>query len=223
MGLRRVRLMRRWGWGCLVVVVAGLAALGWSSLPVIPDCDGLTMGPGDRCIVLEGGIGGDEGVFTYEESVEGEHRSQAFARVVGWILVVGGVMAFVVGAVAKRWEAARLRDGSRGPEAIAREVEAGRLGDHVCTVALRGDRTLHLHRGGVVVERRQAVESTVAWRDVDEVQVERSAAGGDEWVHTCVLVSGGRRVRLRASPGDRSTLSAVSTLVAAAHSADSQE
>ena len=213
--------MRRWGIGCLVVVLAGAAAVGWSSLPVIPDCDGRTMGPGDRCIVLEGGIGGDEGVFTYEDAVEGERRSQSFARVAGWTLVAGGVAAFVVGALAKRRETVHWRRGQRGPEAIADQVEAADLGDHVCSVAMRGERTLHLHRGGIVVERRQAVEDVVAWRDVDDVQLEkRTDAGGEEWVHTCVLVAHGRRVTLRADPGDRSTLGAVSNLVAAARSGE---
>ena len=160
--------MRRWALGCLVVVIAGVAALGWSSLPVIPDCDGLSMGPDDRCVVLEGGIGGGEGVVTYEEAVDGERRSQAAARVVGWTLVVGGVAAFVLGAVAKRWDTAQRSTGRRGPEAIARQVEEADLGDHVCTA--------------------------------------------------CVLVADGRRVELRARPEDRSTLNAMSNLVAAARS-----
>ena len=107
-----------------------------------------------------------------------------------------------------------------GPAAIARQVEAAGLGAHVCSVASPGDRTLHLHRDGVLVERRQAVESVVTWRDVDEVQVEkRTDPDGHDWVHTCVLVTDdGRRVRLRAAPGDRSTLGALSTLATAARS-----
>ena len=213
--------MRRWALGCLVVLLAGAAALGWSSVPVVPDCDGLPMGPGDRCIVLEGGIGQDEGVFTYEEAVEGQGKSKRYARALGWSLMAGGVLALVVGTAAWRWEAAQRRGGRRGPEAVAGAVAAADLGDHVCSVGLRGERRLHLHRRGIVVERRDVVEEVVAWRDVDDVQVEtRPDPDGVDWVHTCVLRADGRRVRLRAGPQDRSTLGALRELVAAARTGE---
>jgi len=213
---RRGWALRRWALGCLVAVLAGSAAVAWSYVPVVPDCDSLPMGPGDRCIVLEGGIGGGEGVYTYEESLENQRRSKPLARAVGWVLVAVGAGTYVVAALVRRRVVHQWRSGRRGPEAVARAVEAAALGHHVCSVALRGERTLHLHRDGIVVEHRQAVEDTVAWRDVDEVHEEkRTDADGQEWVHTCVLVADRRRVRLRAFPDDRSTLTAVGNLVAA--------
>jgi hypothetical protein len=207
--------MRNWGWVRFALLLAGLAALGWSSLPVVPDCDSMTMGPGDTCVRL----GSGDGPITYEEMIEIERGQRRFARVAGPVLVAAGLASFLVGPLRLRRRAAAWRRAEAGPDApVARRAVEHYLGPPVTSAPAPGGRTTHLFEDGVVVAGRRAVESVVAWRDVDEVYEERGAdpATREVWVRACSLVTGGRRTAVRALPEDRRTLSALLDRVTAA-------